>query len=160
MRRPAKTTKYLYPHRGETPTGRTINQALTDARTRLVEIRIAEMERELATLRETRVEQRQEATPRRTACPRPRNTDPRQVYIAALKARHPGLTGRAIAIALDNTNRKELAPRKEWIAATGLEDWQDLWDAKDKAHMGTRGAVRKYVYSVPAFRAAKQKTPK
>jgi hypothetical protein len=112
--------------RGEVPTGHTVSEIVTAARTRLVEHRIVELERELAELRP--------ATRRTT-------TDPRKLFIREFAARHPGVTGRALAIALDNS---ELRPLPSWTRATGLRLWMELWDCKNTR---IQRAVRKYVYA-------------
>lgn len=126
-------------HRGEIPVGRTVDecleeyspraQAFADARRREV-LRALDVEQDMAALRKSA------SRPQRTL-------DPRKRFIETFVARHPGVTGRALAIALDNS---ELRPLAQWIRTTGKRLWRELWD--DKAHPKTRRAVRKFIYSV------------
>jgi len=123
----AHTIREFAPRRGEIPSGRSIAHAVSDARTREVELRVSIIERDLAALRE----------PPTSA----ETLDPRKLFIRAFTARHPGVPGRAIALGLDNA---ELRPLPSWIKATGLRLWHELWDCK--THPKTRRAVRKWVY--------------
>lgn len=116
------------PRRGELSSGRSIVQAVSDARARQVELRILEVEGELAALR-------------KTVAVRRSTLDPRELFIKEFVARHPNVTGRALAIALDNY---ELRPLPSYTKATGLRLWRELWDCD--THPKTQRAVRKFIY--------------
>jgi hypothetical protein len=60
----ARTIPEFAPRRGEIPIGRSISQAISDVRTRMVELRIVELEGELSTLRESRAPEKK-SRPRR-----------------------------------------------------------------------------------------------
>jgi hypothetical protein len=138
----ARTIPEFAPSRGEVPSGRSISQAMSDARARLVELRIVELEGELSALRQAAA---------RNRAARRRKVDARKVYIAAFKAKYPGVKGVAICLCLDKAaeTQPELKPRTEWITATGLRSWMELWN--DRSHPRIRGAVKKYIHSVLAF---------
>jgi hypothetical protein len=114
-------------------------------------LQVSELKGEIVALREI-VARIQEA-PKRIRVRR-RNVDPRKVYIAAFKARH-NVTGRPIAIALDNADREELRPLETWTRATGLRLWRELWNSEMPR---VRSAVRKYIYTVAPFRVGKKHT--
>lgn len=131
--------------RAELPHGRTIDecledfsprsQALKDARTRDI-LRALDLEKDLAAAR---------CLSHRP----PRNPDLRKVFIADFAARHPGVTGRALAIALDSS---EFRPLPSWIRATGKRLWQELWDYEKNPK--TQRSIRKYVYGAAGLSPA------
>jgi hypothetical protein len=121
--------------RGEIPAGRSVEEALeefepraqafVDARRRAV-LRALDIEADLLAMRKS------------ARRPKPILKE----FIEAFVARHPDVTGRALAIALDNSPHR---PRKEWTKASGKRLWFELWD--DEAHPKTQRAVQKYVYA-------------
>jgi hypothetical protein len=88
--------------RGEIPSGRTIGQAVSDARNRELEARIVKLE-------QRRLKPEHERTR----------------FIRRMKKR--GMDGLAICRALDAQSRKELQPLDRWIKATDIRLWADLW---------------------------------
>jgi len=109
-------------------------------------LEVSQLKAEVAVLREKvdRIEQ----VPRRVV--RRRTVDATKVFIATLKARHPHMRGRSIAICLDNTDRAELRPLESWTSLTNLRCWHELWD-----HPRTQQRVRKFIYSIAPFQPEK-----
>lgn len=140
------------PHRGEVPSGITIGQAVTQARTRAVEIKVANFEAELASLRNAATNTAQAHKPARSRSPQQRKVDPRHVFISTMKAR--GLTYAAIARALDAADDRRLRPRSDWTEDTGLRLWHELWTC-GKTYPRTQATVRKYFYVLSAFDSRK-----
>jgi hypothetical protein len=109
-------------------------------------LRLLDLEERAAALRPA------ERTPARST-PRRRKVDARKVWIAAFKAKYPTVEAGALCVCLDGDaeQQKQLRPRPEWTAATGLRTWVELWSAV--THPKIQNTVKKYIHSVRPFSA-------
>ena len=123
--------------RGETPSGRTISEAIRDAVNRELAIRIGNLEQQLAEVKASGTRRR-------------RDPDPRKVFIAVYKAK--GLSDFAIALAMDSSKDQRYAPLPAWTKKTGSRLWSELFNAAKKfGAPKIQACTRKYFRLVQPF---------